>query len=113
MNILIMSKPNISNRIFCPQSGKFKLQFETEKKANLFIQYNLKDFDNKKPSRVYYCTSCCCYHITSQTHEKKHNSNKPQRDDYHIEKIAKKFGMNNAKKKEIDAIEKYFNKDIN
>lgn len=32
-----MCIPKPSNRLFCPQCGKFKLQFETERKA-LIIQ---------------------------------------------------------------------------
>lgn len=35
-----MCIPKPSNRLFCPQCGKFKLQFETERKALMYLEYN-------------------------------------------------------------------------
>ena len=54
-------------RIVCPDCGKPKMQFETESAAKKFIQFNGKELINDTSKlRVYYCQSCCCYHITSK-----------------------------------------------
>ena len=53
----------------CPDCGKPKMQFETEEKAKRFITFNgEKITNNVNKLRVYYCPSCCCYHITSKRH---------------------------------------------
>ena len=59
-----MCKPK--NRVLCPDCDREKILFETEKKANLFIEYNWESLtDNKDKLRVYYCPACCGYHISS------------------------------------------------
>ena len=63
-----MSKPK--HTVFCPECGRSKILFETEKKANLFLQYNADDIAHsnrygKKPVRSYYCKACGGWHVTS------------------------------------------------
>ena len=63
-----MSKPK--HTVFCPECGRSKILFETEKKANLFLQYNSDDIAHsnrygKKPVRSYYCKVCGGWHVTS------------------------------------------------
>lgn len=63
---VIKMKPNRC-RIMCPDCLKPKMQFETEGEAKRFIQYNGEEISEKPENlRVYYCPSCCCYHITSK-----------------------------------------------
>ena len=47
--------------VYCPQAGKHKLCYETEKKAQKAIRFN-KD----RTERYYWCQSCCSYHTTSK-----------------------------------------------
>lgn len=42
------------------------MRFETEKEAHDFIKWNHDNFDEKIPSRVYWCDACCGYHITAK-----------------------------------------------
>lgn len=59
-----MCKPK--NRVLCPDCDREKMLFETEKKAQLFIEYNWESLtDDKNKLRVYYCPACCGYHISS------------------------------------------------
>lgn len=63
------------NRIYCPQCSRLKLQFETKAKAENFIRFNaedIKDATGYAPTRAYYCTACCAWHVTS--HEKHHGT---------------------------------------
>ena len=63
-----MCKPK--NRVLCPDCGREKMLFETEKKANLFIEYNWELLtDNKDKLRIYYCPACCGYHISSHKYK--------------------------------------------
>jgi hypothetical protein len=60
-----MSKPK--NRVICPDCGRPKMLFETEKKAQLFIKFNGDSItDDVSKLRTYYCPACCGYHITSK-----------------------------------------------
>lgn len=66
-------KPNSRNRIICPDCGRSKMLFETESKAKNFIKFNgediLKDNQTIDDLRVYYCPSCCGYHISSKPYK--------------------------------------------
>lgn len=56
------------NRIFCMQCHRSKLLFETEKKAFNFIKFNADEImeeTGRAPNRVYYCSCCGGYHVTS------------------------------------------------
>ena len=53
----------------CPDCGKPKMQFESERKANDFIKWNADDFVQGRESlRAYYCKACCCWHISHKHH---------------------------------------------
>ena len=54
------------NRVYCADSMRPKMRFETEKEAQDFIKWNHDNFDEKIPSRIYWCEACCGYHITSR-----------------------------------------------
>lgn len=59
------------NRVFCHLSGRAKMAFSTQSKAEDFIRYNSKDFEGKViPVRAYYCVSCCAWHITHTKRKK-------------------------------------------
>ena len=69
-----MSKPN-KCRVLCPNIGRQKMLFETESKANNFIKFNGSEItDDVSKLRVYWCSACGGYHITS--HEKGKNDDK-------------------------------------
>ena len=58
-------KPNEKSLVVCPDCGKPKMQFESEKKALNFIKWNADDFESGGESlRAYYCNACCCWHIS-------------------------------------------------
>ena len=57
------------HRIYCRECGRYKLLFETEKKALNFIKFNAQDIINGNkngfvPKRAYYCECCGGYHVT-------------------------------------------------
>lgn len=61
-------KPTKS-RVLCPDCGRMKVVFESEKAALKFIEYNTEDILKRggyAPKRVYYCDLCCGWHITGQ-----------------------------------------------
>lgn len=61
-------KPNKIRR-FCPDCGRVKAVFDTEKAAKMFIEYNGDDImanGGYVPTRVYYCDLCCGWHVTSR-----------------------------------------------
>lgn len=66
-----------NNKPFCPDCGRPKMLFETEKKAQNFIKYNgndiLKEGQTIDQIRVYYCPSCCGYHITTKPFKEGYN----------------------------------------
>ena len=64
------------NRVMCPDCGKQKMLFETERKANDFIKWNGDEIDTKGGElRAYYCPSCCGWHISHQTHKDTYDTN--------------------------------------
>jgi hypothetical protein len=61
-------KPS-KNRIYCRDSGKQKMLFETEKKANTFIRFNSEEIESESgysPIRSYHCIVCNGWHVTSR-----------------------------------------------
>jgi hypothetical protein len=61
-------KPTRS-RLYCRDSGKHKILFETEKKAENFIRFNAEEIkagSGFSPVRTYFCISCGGYHVTSK-----------------------------------------------
>jgi len=59
-----MCKPK--NRIMCPDCGRQKMLFESEAKANNFINWNKDTIPNGDKLRSYYCPACCGWHISHQ-----------------------------------------------
>ena len=59
-----------SKRIMCPDCGRPKMLFETERKANGFIRWNGDELHVPEGCelRAYYCPSCCGWHISHQRH---------------------------------------------
>jgi hypothetical protein len=53
----------------CPDCGRAKMLFETERKARDFIKWNGDDINTHGGElRPYYCPSCCGWHLTSKVH---------------------------------------------
>lgn len=53
------------NRVMCPDCGKAKMLFESEKKAKRFIEWNGEELPYGGDSlRPYYCPACCGWHIS-------------------------------------------------
>ena len=63
-------KPTKS-RVMCPDCGKQKMLFETEKQAATFLKFNEEAVnpDGTREMRVYYCPACCGYHISSHEYK--------------------------------------------
>ena len=65
-------KPTKS-RVLCPDCGRMKVVFESEKAALKFIEYNTEEIlehGGYAPKRVYYCDLCCGWHITGHKQHK-------------------------------------------
>ncbi len=61
-------KPN-KNRVYCPQCGRPKIQFKTEKEAERFMLCNDDEIcasSGHAPKRSYFCSVCMCWHVTSR-----------------------------------------------
>ena len=62
-----------NNRVVCPECGRMKMLFETEKKALNFIKWNGEDIDTHGGElRPYYCPACMGYHISSKPFKPKY-----------------------------------------
>lgn len=56
------------NKVFCIGCKHHKMLFESQSKADNFIKFNsdeIAEQTGKMPSRSYYCSFCCGWHITS------------------------------------------------
>jgi hypothetical protein len=56
------------NRVFCPDCGRPKMRFESEKKADTFIKFNRAEIEAESgfgPKRSYFCAFCAAWHVTS------------------------------------------------
>lgn len=57
------------NHYFCPDCREYKMNFETEKEAYSFIEYESETILNKNgycPIRAYKCPICGYWHLTSK-----------------------------------------------
>lgn len=54
------------NRVYCPDCRRQKMKFDSEKEAQNFIKWNKENFDEKVPTRIYWCDACCGFHITAR-----------------------------------------------
>lgn len=64
-------KPTKS-RFFCREAQRSKMLFESQKKAENFMQYNNKEILNESgyaPVRSYHCIACDGWHLTSRREE--------------------------------------------
>ena len=58
-----------NNRVYCHDSKKLKMLFETEKKAQTFLKFNREEIEQQNghaPVRAYYCPVCGGWHVTSR-----------------------------------------------
>ena len=56
------------NKVFCIGCKHHKMLFDSQSKADNFIKFNsdeIAEQTGKAPSRSYYCSFCCGWHITS------------------------------------------------
>lgn len=73
----------------CPDCGRMKMLFETEKKAENFIKFNGEEIcDDPSTLRVYYCPGCAGYHISSKPHKKSY--------DHSTDKLIERFHLAEA-----------------
>jgi hypothetical protein len=90
------------NRIFCPDCGRPKMLFESEKKANTFIKFNkaeIQEESNFSPERSYFCIACNGWHVTSRKEFTGKSSTELALELYH-----QQGGMDLKEKEKIKAI---------
>lgn len=64
----------IKNHSFCIGSKKKKMLFQSKSKAENFIKFNSAEIEEQKgksPTRSYYCSFCCGWHVTSISENEK------------------------------------------
>ena len=67
-----------NNRVYCIGCKHTKMLFETQTKADNFIKFNrdaIASSSEKVPTRSYYCSFCCGWHVTSVEDEGKAEAN--------------------------------------
>ncbi len=67
-----------NNRVYCIGCKRPKMLFETQTKADNFIKFNrdaIASSSEKVPTRSYYCSFCCGWHVTSVEDEGKAEAN--------------------------------------
>lgn len=90
-----------NNRVMCPDSGKQKMLFESESKANNFIKWNGDDIDARGGVlRAYYCPSCCGWHISHKEHKRSYDTNT----DKLIDAYKRSIYAKKVKSKAIDTL---------
>lgn len=103
----------IKSRIYCPECGRQKILFETEKKALNFIKFNSEEIEEESgraPIRTYYCEFCGGWHVTSSTHysESKTSANafiKAYNQDIQITSIkSEEASLEEQIQKQVDSI---------
>jgi len=78
------------NRVYCIGCKRPKMLFESQAKADNFIKYNrdeIASLYNKVPSRSYYCSFCCGWHVTSVDDEGKAKANDKRDEHTYIKSI--------------------------
>lgn len=91
-----------NNRVYCIGCKHPKMLFETQTKADNFIKFNRDEIassSNKVPSRSYYCSFCCGWHVTSVDDESKAEAN-DKRDEHTWHQIMSLRRMKMPKTKE-------------
>lgn len=67
-----------NNQVYCIGCKHPKMLFETQTKADNFIKFNRDEIassSEKVPTRSYYCSFCCGWHVTSVEDEGKAEAN--------------------------------------
>lgn len=67
------------NRVFCPDCGKQKMLFETERKAEDFLRWNSGEIPGGDKLHTYYCKACCGWHLTHVQHREEYDSRMDER----------------------------------
>lgn len=78
-----------NNRVYCIGCRHPKMLFESQAKADNFIKFNRDEIassSDKAPSRSYYCSFCCGWHVTSVEDEDKAEAN-DKRDEHTWQQI--------------------------
>ena len=68
-----------THRIMCPDCGKQKMLFETERKAQDFLRWNAGEIAGGESLRPYYCKACCGWHLTHVRHREEYDSRMDER----------------------------------
>ena len=68
-----------THRIMCPDCGKQKMLFETERKAQDFLRWNSDEIPGGESLRPYYCKACCGWHLTHVRHREEYDSRMDER----------------------------------
>jgi hypothetical protein len=63
----------------CPDCGKQKMLFETERKAQDFLRWNADEIAGGESMRPYYCNACCGWHLTHVRHREEYDSRMDER----------------------------------
>ena len=63
-----------THRIFCPDCGRQKILFETERKAQDFIKWNADEIQGGERLHPYYCKACCGWHLTHVAHREEYDN---------------------------------------
>lgn len=67
------------NRVFCPDCGRQKMLFETERKAQDFLRWNSDEIHNGELLHPYYCHACCGWHLSHVEHREEYDSRMDER----------------------------------
>ena len=89
------------NRVYCHNSGKTKILFEEEKKANLFLKFNAEEIKSKSghsPVCSYFCIACNGWHVTSQVNPPEYKST--------TEKVLERYSKVSQGLEELKELEK-------
>ena len=81
-----------THRIMCPDCGKQKMLFETERKAQDFLRWNADKIKGGWLLHPYYCKACCGWHLTHVSHRAEYDTRMDNRiSDYRETKDGKKW----------------------
>lgn len=105
----------IKNRFHCVYSGRVKMLFTTEKKANTFMKFNNDTIESEngfKPIRAYFCICCNGWHLTSKQRYERNTITQKN------EKIESTISIENKSHKTItkeiiNEVDKEINENVN
>lgn len=99
------------HQVFCPELGRKKLLFESEAKADRYLEFNKSEIQAENgyaPERCYYCVLCGGWHTTSMSNAPKNYSRTESIVNAHKKSLAQrekkaKRDSNGLAKRERDA----------